>query len=118
MRGDTEDDDRSQADQEVFLRWASLNMLLGSWDIWLSTQWSPAEGSPPPGNVGFETEHYELDVTIARRKLLLQGNARLHMRAEDTGRRVVRLELARDLRVSAIHDDQQQELYFFRRFLP
>jgi len=96
-------------------RWLGVRVQdLGFWDIWLSTAWSPTEGQPPPGNVGFETEHYELDVTIKKRKLRLEGNARLHLRAESSGRRVARLELMRDLLVSRVTDEQGRDLFFFR----
>ena len=95
-------------------RWLDVRVQdLGSWDVWLSTDWSP-EGAPLSGIVGFEAEHYDLDVTIKRRSMTLDGRARMKLRVESSGRRVVRLELARDLQVQDVVDGEGRELFFFR----
>ncbi len=96
-------------------RWLDVRVEdLGAWDVWMSRSWSPSRGPVLPGTVGFESEHYELDVTLQRRGLLLEGRARLHIKAETAGRRVLRLELMRDLRISRIADAEGRELFFFR----
>jgi hypothetical protein len=96
-------------------RWLDVRVEdLGSWDVWLSMSWTPSQGPPLPGTVGFESEHYELDITLARGGLKLDGKARLGLAVETGGRRVVRLELARDLRVSSVVDDSGRDLFFFR----
>lgn len=96
-------------------RWLDVRTQdLGAWDVWLSTSWSPASGKPAPGSVGFETEHYALDVTIARKGLRLEGTARLDLRVEEAGRLAVPLELFRDLQVTKVADGKGRELFFFR----
>jgi hypothetical protein len=96
-------------------RWLDIRVQdLGSWDVWLSMSWTPSLGPPLPGNVGFEPEHYEVDVTLERRSLELHGRARLSLVAETDGRRIVRLELIRDLAVSDVVDDRGRDLFFFR----
>jgi len=96
-------------------RWLDVRVQdLGSWDVWLSDVWSPDQGEAPPGTAGFETEHYKLDVKLRRRGLELEGRARLDLVADSSGRRVVRLELMRDLNVSRVRDGEGRELFFFR----
>lgn len=96
-------------------RWLDVRLQdLGSWDLWLSDVWRPEQGESPPGTAGFETEHYTLDVKLRRRSLLLEGRAQLDLVAESFGRRVVRLELMRDLTVSRVTDGDGRELFFFR----
>ena len=96
-------------------RWLDVRLEnLGAWDVWMSRSWSPNRGPALPGTVGFEPEHYELDVTLKRRHLLLEGQARLHLKAETAGRRVLRLELMPDLRISRVADAEGRELYYFR----
>jgi len=96
-------------------RWLDVRVEdLGSWDVWLSTSWTPTEGPPLPGRVGFESRHYELDVKLRRNNLRLEGRARLDLVAETGGRRVVRLELAHDLEVRGVVDARGRELFFFR----
>jgi hypothetical protein len=96
-------------------RWLDVRVQdLGSWDVWLSTSWKPSVGPPLPGNVGFEAERYEVDVRLQRRSLELSGRARLNLTAETDGRRVVRLELMRDLAVSDVEDGRGRDLFFFR----
>ncbi len=87
---------------------------LGAWDIWLSSRWMQGEGRTLPGHRGFETEHYELDVTLNRRNLRLEGTATLSLVAQDDGRRTISLELYRDLVVRRVLDGQGRELFFFR----
>ncbi len=96
-------------------RWLNLRLEdLGSWDVWLSTAWAPPAGPALPGNVGFETEHYEIDVKLKKDRLWLDGRAKLDLDVQASGRRVVRLELFGDLRVRQITDGRGRELFFFR----
>ena len=96
-------------------RWLDVRVEdLGAWDVWMSMSWDSGRGPETPGTIGFEPEHYELDVTLARRNMLLRGEARLHLKVEAPQRRVVRLELMRDLAISRVADAQGQELFFFR----
>jgi len=96
-------------------RWLGVRMEdLGAWDIWLSSRWEPADGDALPGRKGFEARHYELDVTVRRRKMRLLGEARITIEALDDGRRAVPLELFRDLVVERVADEQGRELFFFR----
>jgi hypothetical protein len=96
-------------------RWLDVRVQdFGSWDVWLSTAWTPADGPPLAGNMGFEAKHYDLDVTLAKNGLRLDGRARLQLEAATSGRRVVRLELMRDLQVSRVLDADAHELFFFR----
>lgn len=96
-------------------RWLNLRLEdLGSWDVWLSTAWGPQAGPALPGNVGFETKHYELDVRLKKDRLWLDGRAKLDLEVQTSGRRVVRLELFGDLRVRQITDKEGRELFFFR----
>jgi hypothetical protein len=96
-------------------RWLDVRVEdLGAWDVWMSRSWSPRRGPALPGTAGFEPEHYELDVTLKKRNMLLEGRARLHLKAETAGRRVLRLQLMQDLRVSRVADAEGRELYYFR----
>ena len=96
-------------------RWLGVRMQdLGAWDIWLSTPWTPAEGEPLPGHVGFEAEHYVIDARIAPRTMMLRGVARIDLLVESSGRRVIPLELYRDLRVLEVVDGHGRRLPSFR----
>jgi len=86
---------------------------VGGWDVWLSTSWAPG-GAKTPGQEGFEAEHYELDVTIRRDRMQLEGVAHLELRCEVGGRRTARLDLHRDLPVQQVRDANGQELFHFR----
>jgi hypothetical protein len=95
-------------------RWLGWRMEdVGNWDIWLSTSWDAA-GGDTPGREGFEALHYELDATIRRDRMMLDGTARLSLEAQGDGRRAVRLELQRDLLVEEVRDEYEHELFFFR----
>jgi hypothetical protein len=96
-------------------RWLGVEVEdLGAWDVWLSTPWTPTPGHGFPGNVGFETEHYTLDVTVKRRSLILEGEATLDITAQADGRRIIPLELFRDLQVERITDGEGKQLFFMR----
>ena len=84
---------------------------LGSWDLWLSTTWPHAT---PGGSRDFEAEHYVLDAALARRTLALDARARIELRAQAGGRRVVHLALTPDLVVSRVRDGAGRDLFFFR----
>ena len=83
---------------------------IGAWDLWLSTHGDRAEEQ----GSGFEARHYELDATILRKSLRLEGRAVLHLEATASGRRTVSLELFRDLEVERVVDGSGTELFAFR----
>jgi tetratricopeptide (TPR) repeat protein len=96
-------------------RWLGVDVEdLGAWDVWLSKPWTPASGRSFPGNVGFETEHYTIDATIRRHSLILEGEATLDITAQAGGRRVVSLELFRDLQVQRVTDGDGEPLFHMR----
>ena len=96
-------------------RWLRMRVEdIGSWDIWVSMPWSPANGSGSAGSEGFEAQHYALDVTIDRKDRELQGRARLRLETVRPGRRMVRLALMTDLLVEQVTDAAGQEMFFFR----
>jgi hypothetical protein len=96
-------------------RWLGVSVQdLGAWDVWLSAPWQPGPSVRFPGNVGFEAERYTLDVTIKRRTHAIEGAARLELKTIVGGRRVVTLELYRDLLVRSVKDGEGNELFFFR----
>jgi tetratricopeptide (TPR) repeat protein len=96
-------------------RWLGVRVEdLGAWDVWLSAPWTPAGDRPLPGNLGFESRRYTLDVTIRRRSLRLEGTARLELEALADGRLAVPLELFRDLVVERVVDGQGRQLFSFR----
>ncbi|HKQ63259.1 MAG TPA: M1 family aminopeptidase [Candidatus Polarisedimenticolaceae bacterium] len=84
---------------------------LGAWDVWMSTGWP---GAQLPGHRGFEPEHYTLDVTIQRKRMQLQGKARIDLRVETGGRRTLTLDLFRDLHVDRVTDARGRALFAFR----
>ena len=87
---------------------------LGAWDLWLSSEWEPEGGPAFPANVGFEAEHYEIDLTITRGDRRLEGVARLELITQTSGRRAVPLDLFRDLVVTSVVDGKGRKLFFFR----
>lgn len=95
-------------------RWLDTRIQdIGDWDIWLSGPWDPS-GELGEAAPGFEAEHYELDVTIARDETTLHGRATLDIVAHEAGRRVIPLELYRDLRTEVVRGDTGEPLFFFR----
>jgi len=86
---------------------------VGGWDVWLSTSWVPG-GAKTAGQEGFESEHYEIDVTVRRDRMMLDGVARLALRCGVDRRRTARLDLHRDLLVQQVHDASGRELFHFR----
>ena len=97
-------------------RWLGVGVDdLGAWDVWMSARWEDATTTVPRGqSAGFEVEHYDIDLTIRRDKLRVEGATRLHLRAQAAGRRIVRLKLYRDLVVRSIRDQAGRSLYWFR----
>lgn len=89
---------------------------IGAWDVWMSAEPDPdrAEGGFAGEGRGFETLHYDVDVTLDDRRLDVEGSASLHLEAQQTGRRILRLELFRDLRVERIVDPAGHSLPFVR----
>ena len=84
---------------------------IGAWDVWLSTMWPDrARGA----GSGFEARHYELDVTVLRKSLRLDGRAVLHLEATESDRHTLSLELFRDLEVRRVVDGSGAELFAFR----
>lgn len=96
-------------------RWLGLRVEdLGSWDVWSSMPWEPQSGEAFPGAVGFEARHYEIDARVLRDRMRLEGRARLHLEAIRSDRRVVTLELFRDLAPERVTDEHGRQLFFFR----
>jgi len=95
-------------------RWLDTRIQdLGDWDIWLSGPWDPS-GTLGEASLGFEPEHYELDVTIAHDEATIHGRATLDIVSREVGRRVIPLELFRDLRAEVVRDETGDPLFFFR----
>lgn len=94
-------------------RWLGTRIQdLGSWDIWLSGPWDPAAESTATS--GFEPSHYDLDIKIERDESTIQGRATIQLKAMTAGKRVVPLELFRDLKVQRVRDGEGRELFSFR----
>ena len=84
---------------------------LGDWDTWFSTASRGEAGRPAPGSRGFEPDHYVLDLDIpAYPETAETGRARIELHATESGRRVVLLDLFRDLRVSRVRDGAGADL--------
>ncbi len=95
-------------------RWLDTRIQdIGDWDIWLSGPWDPT-GELGEASPGFEALHYELDVKIARDETTLHGRALLDIVSLEAGRRVVPLELFRDLRAETVRLESGEPLFFFR----
>jgi len=95
-------------------RWLDTRIQdIGDWDIWLSGPWDP-QGKLGEAAPGFEARHYKLDVTIGRDETTIHGRATLDVVSNEAGRRVVPLELFRDLRAETIHSETGEPLFFFR----
>jgi hypothetical protein len=95
-------------------RWLDTRIQdMGDWDIWLSGPWDPS-GKLGEASPGFEAEHYELDATIGRDETTIQGRATLDVISLEAGRRVIPLELFRDLRAETVHVETDEPLFFFR----
>ena len=95
-------------------RWLDTRIQdIGDWDIWLSGPWDPS-GKLGEASLGFEAEHYELDATIGRDETTLHGRATLDIVSLEAGRRVIPLELFRDLRTETVHSATGKPLFFFR----
>jgi hypothetical protein len=96
-------------------RWLGVRLEdLGAWDVWLSSDWEAGRAVELPGRTGFEARHYELDVTVRRRKMRMDGRARITVDVLDDGRKAVPLELFRDLVIDEVRDGRGRELYYFR----
>jgi tetratricopeptide (TPR) repeat protein len=87
---------------------------IGAWDVWLSSEWAADASDVMPGGGGFEVHHYDLQLSIARGSRMFRGEARIHLKAEMSGRNTVTLDMHTDLRVLKIVDDQGRELFNFR----
>jgi hypothetical protein len=95
-------------------RWLDTRIQdIGDWDIWLSGPWDPT-GSIGEASQGFEAEHYVLDIEIARDESTIRGIASIDVLALEPGRRVLPMELFRDLRVERVRDATGEPLFFFR----
>ncbi len=95
-------------------RWLDTRIQdIGDWDIWMSGPWDPS-GELGEASPGFEAEHYTLDVTIRHDETTIHGRAALDIISLEAGRRVIPLELFRDLRAETVHDAAGEPLFFFR----
>ena len=84
---------------------------LGAWDIWLS---GPRDDTVERGATGpgFESRHYDIDVTVRRKRRLLDGHARVTVETLHAGRTTVPFEVHPDLRVREAHDASGAPLPF------
>lgn len=87
---------------------------LGRWDSWVHAPIYSPEGEPLPGTAGFEPTHYEIDVDVDPRSGRLASFSRVRLRALGSGRRIVHLELHRDLRVTRLADGEGESLFTLR----
>ena len=87
---------------------------LGTWDTWVSASRRNEAGDPLPGRPAFAAEHYELDVTLAKKDLRLLGSARIHLRSVSGLGRIVHLRANSDLEVSKVALPDGEELFFHR----
>ncbi len=96
-------------------RWLGIRVQdLGAWDVWLSSRWEPTEVPDIPGNAGFETTHYEVDLQIMHDRMRFEGQAKLSLESQLSGRSTLTLDLFRDLEVTRVVDGQGRELHAFR----
>ena len=95
-------------------RWLDTRIQdIGDWDIWLSGPWDPT-GKIREASPGFEAEHYRIDATIGRDETTLRGKATLDVVSLEAGRRVIPLELFRDLVAETVRLETGEPLFFFR----
>lgn len=87
---------------------------LGTWDTWVSTSSRNAEGEVVEGYPSFEPTLYRLDVTADPRSGKLQGSAEITLLAMTGLRRTVHLQLATDLVVRRVTDEQGAPLFSTR----
>ena len=84
---------------------------------WIETWFSaPAPGADPETEPpGFEARHYNIDLTLSGDDLEGNGVARIRLRANADGLRVVRLRLGRGMDVCEVLDPQGRSLGFHER---
>ncbi len=87
---------------------------LGRWDSWVKTAVRTEDGEPRPGSLGFEPDHYQIEVTVDPRSGHLASRSRVAMRALSGQRRVVRLELHAELEITRLADGDGRELFHLR----
>ncbi|HKN76689.1 MAG TPA: M1 family aminopeptidase [Candidatus Acidoferrum sp.] len=79
------------------------------YDVWASY---PVPGSIPP-TVHFHALDYTLDTTVLPDNSL-DATAAVHLRAEDSGERVLTFQLSRALHAETVSDDQGKPLAYFQ----
>jgi hypothetical protein len=87
---------------------------LGIWDTWVSTVLQATDGTAVPGSNGFETLHYQIDVTLKGDQLELEATARIEFRVLVDGLRAVSLDMNSDLEPIAVRDADGRSLVFHR----
>ncbi|MEM7584575.1 MAG: M1 family aminopeptidase [Acidobacteriota bacterium] len=87
---------------------------LGRWDSWIQAPLQAADGTPRAGSPSFEPQHYVIDVRVDPNRLWLTSETRVTLRVASGGRRVVRLELHRDLEITRLTDRTGVELFYLR----
>ncbi|MCB1035293.1 MAG: hypothetical protein KDD47_15810, partial [Acidobacteria bacterium] len=85
---------------------------LGEWKTWVSTSQRSATGEVRRGLPAFEPTRYELDVTLVKGDLEIQGTARIHLRATAGLSRVAWLSLNSDLEVQGVRGEGGGDLFF------
>jgi len=77
---------------------------LGAWDIWLSGLGIDDAGPESTRGPAFESRHYDLEITVRRKRRLLDGRARVTIETLRAGRTTVPFDIHGDLRVRQAYD--------------
>ncbi len=85
---------------------------LGSFDQWMLTPLRNESGEASPGSAAFESLHYELDVEIDHDAENIHGTARLRLEAVTGQRRMIDLQLSRDLKLKGARNSVGDDLFF------
>ena len=88
---------------------------LGTWDTWISSTRRGADGTPRQGIRAFESKHYEIEATLTRPDLEIEGRARIHLTPVSDIGRIVQLSLHSDLQVTDVRDSAGKDLFFHQQ---
>ncbi|ANM31227.1 hypothetical protein ABI59_19085 [Acidobacteria bacterium Mor1] len=86
---------------------------LGWWDTW-SQAVARGDSGPQPGHASFEPVHYDLSVEVVKRTMELRGEARVDLRCDREGARVVSASIYPDLQITAVADAAGESLEWNR----
>lgn len=87
---------------------------LGDWDTWISAASVADTGEVVFGSMGIEPKHYTLDVSIDPKEGKLRGTARVDLRVEQGGRRLLPFSIFSDLSVTAARNADGEALPTFQ----